>query len=197
MGGLVMKYLLLLSVMIHPAWSAWQHTDDCEGWHVPAVLGSMAMRYKLAIGDESYVSGKSYQWSTFYSLENTPELEAAHGPTYAIEGLKKILFKEVLKIYPYCKSCDESDLALQPFLEGIQDSRDWGIFDKNNHGDDKINPYKALKQEFDKDFYRVWAVKVGMISEQSRPMPLKAIFLIGQNACGHWVGLSTFSMEQP
>ena len=168
---------------------------DCEGWQIPAVLGSMATRYKAAIGDDYFISESDYQWSMFYSVERTARLETRSTPVGALEGLKKILFKEVLKIYPYDEHY-EAPGTLRPFLERLRDSADESIWDFDGDPVDH-SYYKALKRELYRDFSRVWMINVGMRPEDPAltSSALKSVFLLGQTSCGHWVGLRTFSVE--
>ena len=175
-------YCLLLGLLCSAgAWAS----GDCQG----APLASMSGRYEAAIGEEFYTSEGDSLWSGFHSGERTPMLETDEGPAEAIEGLKKILFEEVRRIYPYYEPEGESPDTLHPYLDHIQNGASmWERYPDSDR-------YRALEEEFAKDFSQVWMVKIGMKDADEYPASTFPIFLLGQTACGEWVGLRTFSIE--
>ena len=169
---------------------------NCENRQTLFVLDSMAKSYKSAIGDDYYTSESDYQWNMFYSIERTPILEKKNGSVRALGELKKILFKEVYRIYPYSKFAGESSLSLEPVLEYLSDEEFVLNTLKEQSYDGQYAGYHALGQKLSDDFSRFWFVKVGMEwVEDEYPTAVKVVFVLGQTSCGHWVGLRTFSVE--
>ena len=156
--------------------------ENCGGASTESALDSMATKYKGVIGNTLVLSELDEEWVEFSSFPvRTGKLE-------------DILFDFVLDIYPYEEEGWTPD-NLRPYL--IDNfSRPVEEILEYFSNDSERRAYRNLEKTMLKDVSRVWGVWVGMETiEDSEPIGLGVIFLVGQTACGHWVGLRAFTLS--